>query len=248
MEKLDPCINLEEAFAQLKVLNETKDIVLAVIGHDLRGPMGSMMQISELLADTNTLTDAEIKQYLGFMKDLSKRSFDLLENLLLWATHNKHALTYNPIPINLTTIVNNKIKSLEYRLLEKNIVVEQNYSGILTAYADRTMIESVIRNLLSNAIKFTPANGKILIKIGYDNTFLKIEIIDNGIGISQENINTILSEDRFYTTFGTNAEKGSGLGLKLCKSFIKLNGGKLQIDSKLGEGSNFMFTLPITIN
>jgi len=239
------CNDLEESLEQFRVLNETKDTILAIIGHDLRGPIGSIMQISELIAEKDDVTESELYQYLGFIKDLSKRTFELLENLLQWATHNKNALSYNPVIINLNEIIDKKFMILDYRFIEKNITVEKNYSGVFTAYADKIMIESVVRNLLSNAIKFTNKNGKISINMTTDNEFIKIEISDNGIGISQDNIDRILSDNEFYTTFGTNAEKGSGLGLKLCKSFIKLNGGTLQISSKIKKGSTFSFNLPI---
>ena len=235
--------NLDDAFDHLKVLNETEDTILAIIGHDLRGPVGNMMQISEMIAEKGNVSDDELYQYLGFMKDLSKSTFELLENLLQWASHNKNEISYNPSIINLNEIVDKKTTNLDYRFVEKNITVEKNYSGVFIAYADKIMIESVIRNLLSNAIKFTNNAGKISIGLKYEKDFLKIEITDTGIGISEENINIILS-DKFYTTFGTNAEKGSGLGLKLCKNFIKFNGGELKISSKVNEGSTFSFNIP----
>jgi signal transduction histidine kinase len=245
MEDNCRCSDIEDAFDQLKVVNETKDTVLAIIGHDLRGPIGNIMQISELIAEKGNVSDSELYQYLGFIKDLSKSTFELLENLLQLATHNKNALSYNPTIISLNEIVDKKLANLNYRFAEKNITIEKIYSNVFTAYADRIMIESVIRNLLSNAIKFTKANGTIVITILQEVNSVKIKILDTGIGISEENINIILSDTQFHTTFGTNAEKGSGLGLKLCKSFIKLNGGELAIHSKLGVGSEFSFSLPI---
>ena len=145
----------------------------------------------------------------------------------------------------LSSIIDENIVNVKYRAKQKGISILTDYVHPYKVYADEDMVKLIIRNLLSNAIKFTGNEGFIRIEFEQKDKFLEVKFIDNGIGITEENIEKILSDKEFYSTQGTANEKGTGLGLKLTKSFIVLNKGELKIESEKGVGTRFIFTLPL---
>jgi PAS domain S-box-containing protein len=224
----------------LKIANKTKDKFFSMIAHDLRGAIGNLMQISEIL-----LTEKRIdKELLKSQKDISENTFHLLENLLNWSRYNSEKIEIEPTKININEIFINNINMIKYQSDKKNIKIIFKKTNIFP-FADKNMIDLVIRNILSNSIKFTLENGQIDIKISKKNSMVIIQISDTGIGIPKENITRILSEKEFFTTQGTLKEKGNGLGLKLCNYFIKINNGTLNIESKKNIGTKIIFSLPI---
>lgn len=229
----------------LRNLNATKDKFFSIIAHDLRGPIGSMMQISEMISDKDGLDNETLSKFLNSQKELSKSTFQLLENLLNWAMFNREQIQYNPKIFELGSIVDENILNIKYRAQQKGISIITDYSHTYNVYADEDMVKLIIRNLLSNALKFTGKNGFIHIEFEQKDKYLEVKIIDTGIGISEENIEKIISDNEFYSTYGTANEKGTGLGLKLCKNFIVQNKGELKIESKINVGTTFSFTLPV---
>ena len=229
----------------LRNLNATKDKFFSIIAHDLRGPIGSMMQISEMISDKDRFDEEMFTKFLNSQKELSKSTFQLLENLLNWARYNREQIQYKPKVFELSSIIDENIVNVKYRAKQKGISILTDYVHPYKVYADEDMVKLIIRNLLSNAIKFTGNEGFIRIEFEQKDKFLEVKFIDNGIGITEENIEKILSDKEFYSTQGTANEKGTGLGLKLTKSFIVLNKGELKIESEKGVGTRFIFTLPL---
>ncbi len=235
----------KETEEQLRNLISTKDKLFSIIAHDLRGPLGTIMQLSETVSQRGALSEEALYTRLQSQKELSQSTFHLLENLLNWAVYNRDQIKYEPTIININQIIRDSIYFIRLRAQQKRILVIEEYADDFTAFADENMVRLVVRNLLSNAVKFTPFDGMIRIEITSDETAVHIFIKDSGLGMSAESIEKILSENEFHSTYGTDKEKGSGLGLKLCKNFVELNKGKFIIESEVGVGSEFSFTLPL---
>jgi len=229
----------------LTTLNATKDKLFSIIAHDLRNPIGTMMHLSEMLSDMEHFDETTFKMFLNSHKELSQNTYHLLENLLNWAMYNRNHIHYNPRMIEINSIVEDNIVNIKFRAGQKGIHIDFNSQEKHFAFADEEMIKLVIRNLLSNAVKFTPQEGSISILLKNGKEDLEIRITNPGTGISEENIEKILSGTDFYSTPGTGNEKGSGLGLKLCRSFIALNHGQFFINSTPGKETAISFTLPV---
>ncbi len=232
---------------KLSELNKSKDKFFSIIAHDLRGPLGGLQQIGELLW-LNNISDEKREQLTKSLYQNSKLTFNLLDNLLKWANTNAGLIIYKPYKLNLREIVLNNVRLFNSQVKLKNIKLSCNFEKDLFVYADYDMVDTVIRNLISNAIKFTPINGKIDIiidKIDVAQNTCTIAIIDNGIGITKETLLKVFEINSIVSTFGTNKEKGTGLGLKLCKEFLTINKGNIKIESHLEKGTKVYLTLPI---
>lgn len=236
---------LQKQKEQLSLANQTKDKMFLIIGHDLRGPVGSLIPLLDLL-----LSEEEIKKneklvhiFNSFLNSVQQVS-DLLENLLFWARNQDGELSFVKEKINLNLIIEKAL------LLYKGIADLKQIQIVFAAdkdyfvNADRNMVMLIIRNLISNAIKFTPKEGKVEIHIADKEDFVQVIFSDSGVGFDRKAADIIFSTNNFYTTTGTGNEVGSGLGLILCKEFIERNGGDIWAESKKGKGSNFYITLP----
>lgn len=236
--------SLKEYTEELKKLNHTKDKLFSIIAHDLRSPFQSLLVSSELLAtEIENLTHEEI---ITFSKGLNynlKNIYTMLKNLLDWSLMQRSLLEYNPQLNNLLDIVNENVAISHQLASKKNITIINNIDADTFVYADSDMIRSVVQNLLSNAIKFTPKDGQIVISSTRTKKFVDVKIKDSGIGIDATNISKLFKLDTLFSINGTEGEKGTGLGLLLCKEFVERNGGKISIDSQLGKGSTFSFSL-----
>ncbi len=230
--------------AKLKEANTTKDKLFSIIGHDLRSSIGSFQPILELLADESNLEESEKNVLLNALIQGSKTAYSLLENLLSWASGQSNRINLEPVNFYINEIIECNIDLLSSSAYQKSITITVNNKEPVSAFADRNSIDLVVRNLLSNAIKFTNEKGNITIDITDHEDFVEIGIADNGIGIKKDLADNLFSTNSFYTTLGTNFEKGSGLGLVLCKDFVEKNGGKIRVESVVGEGSRFIFTIP----
>lgn len=236
---------LKESENQLRELNATKDKLFSIIAHDLRSPFNCILGYAEfLLEDVKAYDSPELENSLGIIRSLSENTLVLLDNLLNWAKSQTGQINFNPEKLIISDIV---LKIIELKKLPadaKNISL--NYSSLaeLEVQADKNMLSTILRNLISNAIKFTNVNGKINITASQNNNFIEIIVSDNGIGMNKEIRNNIFSLETNTTSIGTANEKGSGLGLIICKEFVEKHGGKIWVESKEGKGSNFIFTLP----
>jgi signal transduction histidine kinase/ligand-binding sensor domain-containing protein len=242
----DQARKLEEANKKLLVLNSTKDRFFSIIAHDLRNPFHVVMGFSEiLLRDYRKMQPEKMEKYLNLIYTASRTGNDLLENLLQWSRSQTGRIVYAPEKITLTTCVEEVLTLSEGSALRKNIVINQLVSSELLVMADENMLKTVLRNLISNAIKFTPEDGNITIDSRINGSMVEIEVRDTGIGISPENMDLLFRVDATFTTKGTNNESGTGLGLLLCKEFVEKQGGQIFAESQQGQGSRFVFTLPL---
>jgi signal transduction histidine kinase len=223
----------------------TKDKFFSIIAHDLRNPLSTLIGFSEYLYKESDDCDEQKKNEIyKAIYDSSLNASNLLENLLIWSRMQMGGIKTHPENINLFNIVDSACKLHENARINKNIKLEVKVDETLEVISDKYMLISVVNNILSNAIKFTYMGGTIRIssELSDKNTVI-VRISDNGMGIQEKNIARIFRIDTSYTTLGTNDEKGTGLGLLLCKEFIERNGGKIWVESEPGKGSDFYFTL-----
>jgi len=237
-----------EQSEELKRLNSSKDKLISVIAHDLRNPLNTLMGFSEILVyQYNNLDDEKKLKFLKIIHTTAKNMFLLLENLLQWARAQTHSISFNPEIFSINELIDENIALFHEQAFLKNNVIKNNVDEDLKVYADRNMINTVIRNILSNAIKFTE-NGVITIDIEKFHDYIKIKISDTGKGIPHERLSNLFDVTVSSTTSGTRGETGTGLGLLLCKEFVEKNNGRIEISSKVGEGTTVSFTLPLSNN
>ncbi len=236
---------LQQSEEELKNTNATKDKFFSIIAHDLRSPFSSLLSFSEFLVeDIETLEKEETKLFAEKIHEAAQSVFALLENLLQWSRIQSGKIPYSPIGFNIAFKINQVITLLSNNAVNKKITVLNECSNNAIVHADEDMLFSVIQNLLSNAIKFTNKEGVIVFRCLVLDKEVKISIADNGVGMKEEDLKKLFRIDTQHTTYGTNEEKGSGLGLLLCHEMIERNRGKITAESKIGEGTTFTFTLP----
>jgi len=238
-------IDLDNLVKELNSEIANKDKFFSIIAHDLRSPFTSMLGFSNHLIDEiNNITKEELKFIADNIFRSVKLTFGLLENLLDWAQVKTGKKILSPEEINLDKILNELKELYKWNITDKEIQIIISGDNHVTAYADLNMVETIFRNLISNSIKFTQKEGCINISYSGEDSKVKIIISDTGVGMSPEKIDKLFHADQIFTTPGTRNEKGSGLGLILCKEFIELNHGTISVKSKLGEGTEFTLTLP----
>ena len=232
---------------KLKISNDTKDRLFNIIAHDLRSPFNSILGFSEILINEyDQYSDEQHKAFIKKIKDSSETAFLLLENLLYWSRTQTGGIIAKPISLNLFEIVSYQIDILNNIAGSKKIDIRNLVPPVTVAYADKDMVKIILLNLINNAIKFTPKDGVITISVHDFENDIEISIADNGLGISHDNLNNLFKINLSQSTMGTSGEKGTGLGLIICKEFVEINGGNIRAKSTLGKGSDFCFTLPKT--
>jgi len=230
---------------KLKEINDTKDKFFSIIAHDLRSPFQGLLGISSLLvSEADNLSIDEIKEFAIMLNNSLNNQFRLLEDLLNWARIQAGKMKYEPVSMNVLEEIYSVLQMFKTNLKNKNIELKLNIGEDVIVMADKDMFWLLVRNLLSNAIKFTKPGGHIEINSSIEADMAIIEVKDDGVGIESEYIGKLFKLDSHYSTEGTNNESGSGLGLILCKDIIDKHGGKIWVESELGNGSSFMFTLP----
>ncbi|MCD4747152.1 MAG: tetratricopeptide repeat-containing sensor histidine kinase [Bacteroidales bacterium] len=231
---------------ELREFDATKDKFFSILAHDLKNPFNSIIGYSSLLYDDyDNYTEKEKKNFVNQIKTASENTYKLLQNLLNWARSQTGNMNIKYEYIDISVITNEIINLLETHAINKNIKLHTTIPENTIAFADKNMVSVVMQNLISNAIKFTPNNGEVNIYTTDKSNYIKICISDTGIGISAENINKLFRMDKKYQTKGTANEHGTGLGLLLCKEFVEKNKGTISVESKIGKGSKFKFTLPV---
>ncbi len=240
-------ISLKESEIMLKELNVTKDKFFGIISHDLRGHFTSILGYAELLKlKKEDIQLQKSKIYVDKLYEVSSNANTLLENLLEWSRIQMNQHRFEPESIDLKTLVNEIITVMKPQIKDKDIQVTFNIEKPAIIKGDYNMLNSIMRNLISNAVKFSNINGKITISMQRESNTNIISVSDNSIGISKHNQAKLFSLSENYTTKGTSGEKGIGLGLLICKDFVEKHGGKIWVDSELGKGSKFTFTLPVS--
>jgi signal transduction histidine kinase len=237
---------LKDSRQKLNKLNETKDKFFSIIAHDLKNPFAALINTSELLIRLLKREDTDNTKLLAYAQNLfesSTHGLKLLDNLLEWSSSQFGSLEFYPRPINLYDTAKESLVPLENLAKHKKIKVHLNIQKDLSLQADPHMISTVFRNLISNAIKFTNQGGKVEISSAIKDHQVEICVRDNGVGMPQYMIKKLFRIDKKYSTIGTAKERGTGLGLILCKEFIEKHGGNIRVASQKGKGSEFCFTL-----
>ncbi len=231
---------------KLQQSNQAKDRFFSIIAHDLKSPFNAILGFLDILTDKNyLLTKQDQERILGNTKKAATHTADLLENLLAWSRTQRKEITLNRETFDLTALVQENMRLLEPVAKNKNIVLNMTVKESFSVFADRNMINTVIRNLISNAIKFTFPGGNIRIMISQNHNEILTTVADNGCGMTDQVSGKLFKLDEQVSTKGTNNESGTGLGLILCHDFIILNHGRIWVESELGVGSSFHFTLPM---
>lgn len=230
---------------QLQKLNATKDKFFSIISHDLRGPLNSLTSFSELLINhMDHLSRGEIQTLAKDLDQSVKGLYGLLENLLEWSRSQTGAIQFTAEPFDLSVLLEENEELLYAQAQNKRIALMSDAQKGVFVSAHKNSISTVIRNLISNAIKFTPEGGAIKLDIRRENGQVIASVEDTGVGMDGDAIEKIFRIDTKHTTTGTANEKGTGLGLILCKEFIEKNRGRLWVNSEPGKGSVFYFSLP----
>lgn len=233
---------------ELRAINATKDKLYSIIAHDLKTPFNSLIGLSDVLKNESKELNIEtIIQYAASINNSANQTYQLLENLLEWAGMQQGTIIFKPENINLMKAVNEVLELLKDKAKNKKIALISSINDDIFVYADENMLKTVLRNLISNGLKFTNPMGSVEISAEESAEDKKIIIFikDTGIGITPTKIDDLFSMESNYTTSGTDNEKGTGLGLLIVKEFVQKNKGEIWVESEMGIGSIFKFSLPV---
>lgn len=238
---------LEESRRELKILNDGKDKLFSIVAHDLRSPFTSLLGYAQFLSeDIGELETDKIQEFAGNIHRSLKDIYHLIENLLKWSRVQAGRITFSPDTFDLNELINNILDLYTITATRKEIQIQNKLSSKLMIFADKFMVDTIIRNLVSNAIKYTNQGGRVEIDTKTEESFALVSVKDTGIGMNEEQMLQVYDLDKKIVTKGTMKEPGTGLGLILCKEFIERHGGKIWINSEENKGSEFIFTLPLT--
>lgn len=245
-EQKQASMALQKSESQLKEMNAQKDKFFSIIAHDLRSPFNSLLGFSELLSEQLEEKDySGVDEYARIIQNSAHRAVDLLDNLLQWARSQTGRLEFKPEYHALDSLVEDTISLLSETALKKSIQIRHEIPESLAVFADKSMLSTVLRNLVSNALKFTNTGGAITISVQQNQQHNTIMVSDTGVGIPPERKAGLFQLDQCESTLGTHNEKGTGLGLMLCKEFLEKHGGEIWVESEPSKGSTFSFALPI---
>jgi signal transduction histidine kinase len=229
----------------LKDLNSTKDKLFSVISHDLRSPFNAILGFEDLLINNyNDFTDTERIEMIRQVHKTTSQVYILVENLLNWSKIQNSSIQHQPVDFKVKDVIQGISTLYQNIALAKGITIDHQIPEGLTAFADINLMETILRNLMNNAIKFTATGGSIVVKASQKHHTIKVFVTDTGMGMTKEQIEGLFNFETTRTKQGTNGEKGSGLGLVLCKEFVEKNGGIITVESQTGKGSTFSFTMP----
>jgi signal transduction histidine kinase len=242
-EELENLVKIRTS--ELTNLNKQKDKFFSIIAHDLTGPFNALMGLSSLLVSGGEkMARGKIIEYSQDLNTSANNLYKLVENLLSWALLQKGNLTYSPEIVNIEDQFRAAYDVFNSAASQKNITIHCRNTEPIFVRADKHMLDTIVRNLLNNAVKFTHSGGEIICSAKHDGAWVTVSIVDNGIGISPENIDHLFDLGDATINSGTAGENGTGLGLQLCKELIDLHGGELKVESEKSRGSTFSFTIP----
>jgi signal transduction histidine kinase len=239
---------------ELSSLNAEKDKFFSIIAHDLKGPFNGFLGLTQIMAEElPNLTADEIRKIAESMRNSANNLYHLLENLLEWSQIQQGAIPFNPEVIQLGLVASNSIDIIYESAERKDIEISNQIADGLFAFADRNMIQTIIRNIVFNAIKFTHKGGKVILSArATTGNYIEIAIQDTGTGMSRYMVENLFRIDVKTSRKGTDGELSTGLGLLLCKEFVEKHGGKIWVESEEANllagksgGSTFYFTVPI---
>jgi len=244
VEIFEQSVRLQTQTSELNNANAFKDKLFSIISHDLKAPLYGLCNLFDSIQKQN-IPAREIKTMIPDIKNDLYYARGLMENLLQWAKSQMQADMVRPQEMDIKQNVEDVLHVLHLQAHTKGIIIENNINESVHVWADKDMINLVLRNLISNAIKYTMPGGRIIVGAGHLPSFAEIYIQDTGGGMTAEEIEKINSQ-QFYSKNGTAQEQGTGLGLMLCKEFLIKNKSNLQIESEPGVGSTFSFALPLS--
>ena len=238
--------DLAKSKEELFKMNESKDKFISIISHDLRTPFSSVIGFTDLLLMDDELEPEQTKQYLTYIKEASNRILSLVNSLLDWTRLQTGRIKFEPTRLRAKDLIDNSVNSLLGAALQKEINLYYKIDGDYYIYGDSSLLSQALFNLIGNAIKFTPRNGEILVEAKpFENSKqLMISVKDTGMGIKSDKLDKLFKVESKFTTEGTEGEKGSGLGLSIVKEIVEKHGGKIWVESEIGKGSCFFFTIP----
>ena len=236
---------IKQVGVSLRETNAAKDTIFSIISHDLRGPVSNFAQLAQLLIDMpDERKLLRGNHILHALRDSAKRTYQLLENLLHWSKSIRGKVEAVPKKVLLNEIFLENIELANTTANNKDVTIDTQIGNECHILADPILLNTVIRNLISNAIKFTEPGGVVKLYSEIGATEVTIFIADNGVGISEQNMQRLFKLNKHFTTYGTHSEKGSGLGLLLCKDLVELNGGTISLKSTESQGTSVSFTVP----
>ncbi|MBP9119939.1 MAG: PAS domain S-box protein [Ignavibacterium sp.] len=229
---------------ELKETNAAKDKFFSIIAHDLKSPFHGLLGLTRMIVEEyDSMSESEVKSYLQIIKESTESTYKLIENLLEWSRLESGKMKYNPALQNMFMIVEDTRILLNQNARMKNINLRNKLGHQSFVWGDDTMLQSLVQNLISNAIKFTPTNGIIEVTENQFDSYIEYTVSDTGIGIKESDIEKLFRIDMSFSTKGTQQEKGTGLGLVLCKEIVNIHGGEISVQSKISEGTKIIFTL-----
>ncbi|MCP4396325.1 MAG: hybrid sensor histidine kinase/response regulator [bacterium] len=236
---------LEEKNQQLKEVNAGKDKFFSIIAHDLKSPFAALLGLTRAITEDGIeFSQEEIREVMRHLQSSTENLYTLLENLLSWARLQSGKLEFRPWHVKLVKPVSQNLALFYLNAQQKKIELKSTVAEKLSVYADKNMIDTVFRNLVSNALKFTHSGGRIAISAEQKGDFVEVAVADSGTGIPEEDLPKLFRIDVKYKNSGTAGEEGTGLGLILCKDLVEKHGGVIRVESEVGKGTVFKFTLP----
>lgn len=230
---------------ELSLTNSEKDKLFSIIAHDLKGPFQSILGFTELFRDEGVrMEPEEIRHISGLLHHSASRTAQLLDDLLNWARLKQGRITFSPEPMLVGQMLDFAGDLMREKAQQKNIQIVSELPENLSLKADKEMLKTILRNLLSNALKFSHPGSKVVISALSENAYVKVSVSDSGIGIPAGKIENLFSIGNEHIMPGTANEKGTGLGLVLCREFVEKHGGRIWVYSVEGKGSTFTFTIP----
>ena len=235
---------------ELKKLNEMKDRFFSIVSHDLRSPFAGILTITDIIKNhANTFSKEELISMLQSLNETAQQTYKFIEDLLEWSRSQMGRIQMNIVEEDLHTIVTGTILTLKQQAEIKNIEIDSRIQSGTFAMFDKNMMATIVRNLISNAIKFTPKGGKITLKAEAiekeGKRFIRLAVSDTGVGMTEQQVANLFSLDKVQSTPGTEKEKGTGLGIMICRDFINKMNGELSVESKLNEGTTFFVDVPL---
>ena len=238
---------LRQYAEELRSLNASKDKFFSIIAHDLKNPFISLVATTDTLADeVDRLPKEEAREFLHDVRDSARKIFHLLQNLLKWSSMHTGRMAYSPVDVSLSELVDASIDLLSGNAKNKRVRLDWQPDREIGVCVDRDMIACVTQNLIANAIKFTPSDGCVTVAVRQLQTEAEVCVSDTGVGMTEEVAQQVFRVDARHSTPGTAGEQGTGLGLVLCKEMVERNGGRIWLESTMGAGTAFRFTLPLS--
>lgn len=243
--RVNSVMQLSDSFREIKTLLAHREKLFSIIAHDLRGPIGNLAPMMDvILAQPGLNLDEGSRALLESSRQAVRDTVNMLEDLLLWANNQRNRLQFEFQRQDLVYLVRSQLPVWKTMALNKKVEIKIEAPDQAYAYFDFNSVKTILRNLVSNAIKFSHEGGNVYITVqpGYDTTYVSVR--DEGVGIAPENLPRVFNTGVHFSTYGTNGERGSGLGLLLCRELIERNKGEIGVESTPGQGSNFFFSLP----